>query len=239
MGRPTARVGGAPAGPDPSRWSPGVVLKGFGQTGFSSKVRTVTFKSVPAAYKPGIPFQGKVAGPAQVFRPAGLSGTQTLLPLAGEDGGPGPQARGGRGRARVRRKLPECDADDGRQGNGELLLRHGALEGHGAPEGGPPPLNASARSTNEICVCFGQARSRKEEEHEPYQPNLRRPEYLSASHHAAAFYSKSRSFLKLAQANGKLSCNPEAAVKVQYIIQGEELKEGQEVLDCFYLVRFW
>lgn len=88
-------MGGAPAGPDPSsRWSPGVVLKGFGQTGFSSQLRTVTFEDVPASYKPGILFQGKVASPARVLRSSGLRGTQTLLPLAGEDGGPGPQARG-------------------------------------------------------------------------------------------------------------------------------------------------
>lgn len=28
-------------------------------------------------------------------------------------------------------------------------------------------------------------------------------------------------------------------MEVQYIVQGEEFKKGQEVLDCFYLVRFW
>lgn len=66
--------------------------------------------------------------------------------------------------------------------------------------------------------------------------NLRRPEYRSASHHAAAFYSKSRSFLKLMQVNGRFSCSEEAAVNVHYIVQGEELRKGQEVLDCFYLV---
>lgn len=94
-----------------------------------------------------------------------------------------------------------------------------------------PPMRSS--------IWCRQARSRKTEEHEPYEHNLRRPEYRSASHHAAAFYSRSRSFLKLMQVNGKLSCNEDAAVNVQYIIQGEELKKGQEVLDCFYLVGFW
>ncbi|XP_022625967.1 alpha-2-macroglobulin-P-like, partial [Seriola dumerili] len=38
----------------------GVVLKGSGRTSFSSHIRTVTFEDVPAAYKPGIPFEGKV-----------------------------------------------------------------------------------------------------------------------------------------------------------------------------------
>lgn len=53
---------GVPPGPDPSpRCCSGVVLKGVGQTGFSSQIRTVTFKDIPASYKPGIPFQGKVA----------------------------------------------------------------------------------------------------------------------------------------------------------------------------------
>ncbi|XP_034403872.1 alpha-2-macroglobulin isoform X2 [Cyclopterus lumpus] len=38
----------------------GVILKGAAQTGFSVSVRTVTFEDVPAAYKPGIPLEGKV-----------------------------------------------------------------------------------------------------------------------------------------------------------------------------------
>lgn len=66
-------------------------------------------------------------------------------------------------------------------------------------------------------------------------PDLRQPEYRSTTLRVAAFYSKSRSFLKLLQANGRLPCNKEAAVKVQYLLQGEELK-GKEQLDCFYLV---
>lgn len=74
--------------------------------------------------------------------------------------------------------------------------------------------------------------------------DLRRPEYRTASFRVAAFYSKSRSFLKLVPASGRFSCDEEAAAKVQYLIQGEEL-QGQERLDCFYLVslcrllRFW
>lgn len=40
------------------------------------------------------------------------------------------------------------------------------------------------------------------------------------------------------QVNEKISCEKDAIVHAQYIIQGEELKQGQEVLDFFYLVRF-
>lgn len=116
------------------------------------------------------------------------------------------------------------------------------MERHGHAEGGsPPPRERAAaprgpQGATEISVCR-QARSRKTEEREPYEPNLRRPEYRSASHHAAAFYSKSRSFLKVTQADGKLPCGEEASVRVRYILQGEELRKGQEVLDHFYLVR--
>uniref|UniRef100_A0A673C539 Alpha-2-macroglobulin domain-containing protein n=1 Tax=Sphaeramia orbicularis TaxID=375764 RepID=A0A673C539_9TELE len=41
---------------------------------------------------------------------------------------------------------------------------------------------------------------------------------------SAAFYSKSNSFLKIMQNNGKIPCDGDAAVQVQYIIQGAELK---------------
>lgn len=87
-----------------------------------------------------------------------------------------------------------------------------------------------------MCRCC-QARSRETEDLEPYDPNLRQPEYSSASLAAVPFYSKSRSFLKLLQGNGKFPCGKDASVRVQYIIQGEELRKGQEVLDHFYLVR--
>ena len=39
------------------------------------------------------------------------------------------------------------------------------------------------------------------------------------------------------QVNGRIACNKDATVRAQYIIQGDELKKGQEVLDFFYLVR--
>lgn len=82
-----------------------------------------------------------------------------------------------------------------------------------------------------------QARSRREEEPEPYVPNLRRPEYRWDSRYVAPFYSKSRSFLNFLPVNRDLPCSEDAALNVQYIVQGDELKQGQEVLDCFYLVR--
>ncbi len=73
---------------------------------------------------------------------------------------------------------------------------------------------------------------------EPYVENRRYPEYRSAYHSVAQFYSKSSSFLKLMQVNEQISCDKDATVRAQYIIQGKELKNGQEVLDFFYLVRF-
>ncbi|KAL3057749.1 hypothetical protein OYC64_008077 [Pagothenia borchgrevinki] len=81
-----------------------------------------------------------------------------------------------------------------------------------------------------------QARSRKTEVNEPYVANWRRPEYRTAHHNVIAFYSKSSSFLKLMQVNGKLACDKDATVRAQYIIQGTELKNGQEILQFFYLV---
>lgn len=80
MGRVGVRVREAPAGPDLcSLARSGVVLKGVGQTGFSSQVRTVTFQDVPASYKPGIPFQGKVAGPVRVLPAARLCRIQKFV----------------------------------------------------------------------------------------------------------------------------------------------------------------
>ncbi|XP_043975302.1 alpha-2-macroglobulin-like protein 1 isoform X1 [Gambusia affinis] len=38
----------------------GVVLKGSGTASLSSQIRTITFEDVPGAYKPGIPFEGKI-----------------------------------------------------------------------------------------------------------------------------------------------------------------------------------
>ncbi|XP_019716916.1 alpha-2-macroglobulin-like protein 1 [Hippocampus comes] len=67
-------------------------------------------------------------------------------------------------------------------------------------------------------------------------PEIRKPEYRAAYHGVPVFYSKSRSFLKLMQFSEKISCDKDAVVRARYIIQGEELKEGQMTLDFFYLV---
>ncbi|XP_077396695.1 alpha-2-macroglobulin-like protein 1 isoform X2 [Festucalex cinctus] len=71
---------------------------------------------------------------------------------------------------------------------------------------------------------------------EPYGLDMRKPEYRTAYHDVSAFYSKSRSFLKLMQVSGKISCDKDATVRAQYIIQGQELNKGQETLDFFYMV---
>uniref|UniRef100_A0A8D3DNR8 Alpha-2-macroglobulin-like n=1 Tax=Scophthalmus maximus TaxID=52904 RepID=A0A8D3DNR8_SCOMX len=81
-----------------------------------------------------------------------------------------------------------------------------------------------------------QAKSKNTNEEEPHLSRVRSPEYRSAHHQVAAFYSKSSSFLKLMQVNKKISCDKNATVRAQFIIQGEELKSGQEVLEFFYLV---
>ena len=85
---------------------------------------------------------------------------------------------------------------------------------------------------------FGlQARSRKTEVNELNVPGVPKPKYRAAYHNVIPFYSKSSSFLKLMQVNGKLACDKDATVRVQYIIEGTELKNDQEILQIFYLVR--
>lgn len=81
-----------------------------------------------------------------------------------------------------------------------------------------------------------QASSQKSERNVPYVADLRSPEHRWDTHHVVAFYSKSKSFLKLMQASGKLPCDKDATVRAQYIIQGEELTKEQEILHFFYLV---
>lgn len=123
MGTGGPGFGGLPAGPDPCPLCHlGVVLKGFGQTSFSSQVRTVTFEDVPAAYKPGILFQGKVA-PAVRFRPTvGLCRMQKFVSFPGESGWTRQQPCRRRARVRVRQRHSEPDADDRRERNGGVFL---------------------------------------------------------------------------------------------------------------------
>ncbi|XP_066564885.1 alpha-2-macroglobulin isoform X2 [Amia ocellicauda] len=70
----------------------------------------------------------------------------------------------------------------------------------------------------------------------PYESGVRRPMYGTAFALLKPFYSKSNSFLKIQQADGELSCEKDETIIAQYIIQGEELKNGQHFIDFFYLV---
>ncbi|XP_039526840.1 alpha-2-macroglobulin-like protein 1 isoform X1 [Pimephales promelas] len=60
--------------------------------------------------------------------------------------------------------------------------------------------------------------------------------YPSGYLYITPFYSKSKSFLMLKAASGKLSCKSDATVRASYIIQGNALKPGQNTLDFFYIV---
>uniref|UniRef100_A0A3Q2YZB5 NTR domain-containing protein n=1 Tax=Hippocampus comes TaxID=109280 RepID=A0A3Q2YZB5_HIPCM len=81
-----------------------------------------------------------------------------------------------------------------------------------------------------------KAMSKLDDDNELYIPAIRKPEYRAAYHGVPVFYSRSKSFLKLMQVSGKISCDKDAVLRARYIIQGEELKEGQMTLDFFYLV---
>ncbi|XP_054901694.1 alpha-2-macroglobulin-like protein 1 isoform X1 [Poeciliopsis prolifica] len=73
-------------------------------------------------------------------------------------------------------------------------------------------------------------------ENEPYVHNLRRPDYGLAYLFVSPAYSKSNSFLMLKHISNGFACDRDATVTAHYIIQGTELKEGQTVLNFFYLV---
>uniref|UniRef100_A0A8D3E751 Alpha-2-macroglobulin domain-containing protein n=1 Tax=Scophthalmus maximus TaxID=52904 RepID=A0A8D3E751_SCOMX len=60
--------------------------------------------------------------------------------------------------------------------------------------------------------------SKNTNEEEPHLSRVRSPEYRSAHHQVAAFYSKSSSFLKLMQVNKKISCDKNATVRAQRFI---------------------
>ncbi|RVE75125.1 hypothetical protein OJAV_G00013740 [Oryzias javanicus] len=65
---------------------------------------------------------------------------------------------------------------------------------------------------------------------------VRLPYYEEANYYVARFYSKSKSFLEFDHGSVDLPCDKDGSLSVQYIIQGEELKEGQKVLNFFYMV---
>ncbi|XP_029628746.1 alpha-2-macroglobulin isoform X1 [Salmo trutta] len=80
------------------------------------------------------------------------------------------------------------------------------------------------------------ARYQKVMEDYLYEQGVRSPLYTSAYHFAWKFYSKSKSFVKIMQGEGKFSCEKDGIVLARYIIHGVELKRGQTTLDFFYLV---
>uniref|UniRef100_A0A8C5B3W0 Alpha-2-macroglobulin-like protein 1 n=1 Tax=Gadus morhua TaxID=8049 RepID=A0A8C5B3W0_GADMO len=64
----------------------------------------------------------------------------------------------------------------------------------------------------------------------------RLPAYPSAVLTMRPFYSKSKSFVKISANGHKSLCEGESQVGAQYIIQGEELRLGQEELPFYYTV---
>ncbi|XP_071214469.1 alpha-2-macroglobulin-like isoform X1 [Salvelinus alpinus] len=94
-------------------------------------------------------------------------------------------------------------------------------------------LDTSLWSSESVSL---SARYQKFKEDYPYMRSVLRPEYTSANHFARKFYSKSKSFVKIMQGEGKFSCKKDGIVLARYIIQGEELIKGQKTLDFFYLV---
>ncbi|XP_029528600.2 alpha-2-macroglobulin-P-like isoform X3 [Oncorhynchus nerka] len=94
-------------------------------------------------------------------------------------------------------------------------------------------LDTSLWSSESVSL---SARYQKVREDYRYMHGVRRPAYTSAYHFARKFYSKSKSFVKIMQGDGKFSCEKDGIVLARYIIQGEELMKGQKTLNFFYLV---
>ncbi|XP_075996556.1 alpha-2-macroglobulin-P isoform X2 [Genypterus blacodes] len=172
----------------------GVTLEGSGWTSFSSHIRTVTFENMPAAYKPGINFEGKVKVTGPDSKPVASEPVYLFV-----------------------------SASEVTQ-NVTLTTDSRGLSSFS--------LNTSLWKDSVSL----RARSTQEQGSEPYVPDVRRPDYRSAFHSVTAFYSKSRSFVKLMQRSGQISCDGDTTVQAQYILQGEELTKGQEVFVFFYLV---
>ncbi|XP_034024094.1 alpha-2-macroglobulin isoform X2 [Thalassophryne amazonica] len=169
----------------------GVVLQGSGQSTFSNAIRTVSFEDVSEAYKPGIPFEGKVKMIGPDLKPV-VSEPVYLFAY----------------------ELQNITLMTDKNGMASFSLDTSLWKNSVS-------LKASAKMKDNDNL---------------YLPNMRLPEYRSAYHHVSPFYSKSNSFLKLMQFDEVMACGKDAAVRAQYIIQGEELKKGEEVINLFYLV---
>ncbi|XP_030237122.1 alpha-2-macroglobulin-like protein 1 isoform X3 [Gadus morhua] len=81
-----------------------------------------------------------------------------------------------------------------------------------------------------------KASSRPKEERQSFVHGERLPAYPSAVLTMRPFYSKSKSFVKISANGHKSLCEGESQVGAQYIIQGEELRLGQEELPFYYTV---
>ncbi|KAF3692590.1 Alpha-2-macroglobulin [Channa argus] len=187
----------------------GVILQGSGKVSFTSTIRTVTFEDTPETYKPGIPFEGKV----KVTGPNSEAVANEAVYLFADNS-------------------QDVVLTTDTKGMASFSLDTSLWKDH-------LTLKASFCSCGylfSIPVNFSGASSKNTTVDELYVPNIRRPEYRSAYFQVSAFYSKSSSFLKLMHVSEMISCDKDATVRARYIIQGKELKEGQEVLDFSYLV---
>uniref|UniRef100_UPI0037E968C3 alpha-2-macroglobulin-like n=1 Tax=Semicossyphus pulcher TaxID=241346 RepID=UPI0037E968C3 len=167
----------------------GVTLKSSGQSTFTTLLRSVTFVDVPEAYKPGLPFQGKVKLTGPDDKP--VTNEEVYLSVSNEQ---------------------STTVTTDMQGFSAFSLDTTKWEGS-------VYLRASPREMKNTLLVAKR-------------PS---PQYSSGYIKVTEFYSKSHSFLKLMQVNGKISCDQPTTVRAQYIIQGEELKE-QKVLNFFVLV---
>ncbi|XP_056468213.1 alpha-2-macroglobulin-like protein 1 isoform X2 [Gadus chalcogrammus] len=174
----------------------GVVIQASGQTPFSVNVRELTFENVAdnTAYKPGIPFEGKVkltgidrkaVGDEVVYLYVDVNAASYNLTLLTQDNG-----------------MASFSLDTSLWKNSVVLT----------------------------------ASSRPKEERQSFVHEERLPAYPSAVLTMRPFYSKSKSFVKISANGYKSLCEGESQVGAQYIIQGEELRPGQEELPFYYTV---
>ncbi|CAL8241191.1 unnamed protein product [Gadus morhua 'NCC'] len=174
----------------------GVIIQASGQTPFSVNVRELTFENVAdnTAYKPGIPFEGKVkltgidrkaVGDEVVYLYVDVNAASYNLTLLTQDNG-----------------MASFSLDTSLWKNSVVLT----------------------------------ASSRPKEEWQSFVHGERLPAYPSAGLTMRPFYSKSKSFVKISANGHKSLCEGESQVGAQYIIQGEELRPGQEELPFYYTV---
>uniref|UniRef100_A0A8C5C002 Alpha-2-macroglobulin-like protein 1 n=1 Tax=Gadus morhua TaxID=8049 RepID=A0A8C5C002_GADMO len=172
----------------------GVIIQASGQTPFSVNVRELTFENVAdnTAYKPGIPFEGKVmdidrkaVGDEVVYLYVDVNAASYNLTLLTQDNG-----------------MASFSLDTSLWKNSVVLT----------------------------------ASSRPKEEQQSFVRGEALPAHPSAVLTMRPFYSKSKSFVKISANGHKSLCEGQSQVGAQYIIQGEELRPGQEELPFYYTV---